>query len=74
MSTRAPYDPQDQEYLSKETVHYLRNLLLPITGHTSLLLDDSSLPEAAKNGLRDMAEAADQMLQVIEQIDRKSRD
>jgi signal transduction histidine kinase len=54
-------------------VHHLRNLLLPITGHASLLLDDASLPESAKNGLRDMSEAADQILKVINGIDQESR-
>jgi signal transduction histidine kinase len=73
MSTSAFDDPSDQEYLSKETVHHLRNLLLPITGHASLLLDDASLPESAKNGLRDMSEAADQILKVINGIDQESR-
>ena len=73
MSTGAFDDPSDQEYLSKETVHYLRNLLLPITGHASLLLGDPALPESAKSGLRDMSEAADQILKVINGIDQDSR-
>ncbi|MAD06044.1 MAG: hypothetical protein CMP86_01390 [Gammaproteobacteria bacterium] len=73
MRTYTLWDPQDREYLSQETVHYLRNLLLPVTGHTSLLLDDPLMPEAAKDGLRDVSEAAEQMLLVINQIDQKSR-
>ena len=73
MSTSAFDDPPDREYLSKETVHYLRNLLLPITGHASLLLDDPSLPESAASGLRDMGESADQILKVINGIDQDSR-
>ena len=73
MSTSAFDHPPDREYLSKETVHYLRNLLLPITGHASLLLDDPSLPESAASGLRDMGEAADQILKVINGIDQDSR-
>ena len=73
MSTSAFDDPPDREYLSKETVHYLRNLLLPITGHASLLLDDPSLPESAASGLRDMGEAAEQILKVINGIDQDSR-
>ena len=73
MSTGAFDDPSDQEYLSKETVHYLRNLLLPITGHASLLLDDPSLPESAKSGLLDISEAADQILKVIDGIDEDLR-
>ena len=73
MSTSAFDGPSGHEYLSKETVHYLRNLLLPITGHASLLLDDPALPESAKSGLRDMSEAADQILKVINGIDQDSR-
>lgn len=73
MRTYTLWDPQDREYLSQETVHYLRNLLLPVTGHATLLLDDPLMPEAAKDGLRDVSEAAEQMLLVINQIDQKSR-
>ena len=73
MRTRNLWDPQDREYLSQETVHHLRNLLLPITGHATLLLDDPLMPEAAKDGLRDVSEAAEKLFLVINQIDQKSR-
>lgn len=73
MRTRNLCDPQDREYLSQETVHCLRNLLSPVAGHATLLLDHPLMPEAAKGGLRDVSEAAAQMLLVINQIDQKSR-
>lgn len=73
MRTRNLCDPQYREYLSQETVHYLRNLLLPVAGHATLLLDHPLMPEAAKDGLRDVSEAAEKLFLVINQIDQKSR-
>ncbi len=73
MSTVIPPEPQDEDFLSKDTLHYLRNLLVPITGHASLLLSNSSLPASAKKALRDIDDAAGQMLEIIEKIDEKSR-